>query len=79
MNEKRLTMKEACRRVMLRYSDLAIQRIRDAVRRREFDPFRAVSASRECWHYGLLYRDGYIEHADGRRYTGEVVYLKRGN
>lgn len=79
MSEERLTWKEAVRRVMIRYSDLAIQRIHACLHGR-CDEFMAQSTARECWHYGLLFRDGHIEKTGGRIYDPrKVVYLKKGD
>lgn len=71
-----MTWKEALQRIMLRYSALTIRKINDCLRGDE-DDFRVQAAARECWHYGLLHQDGYIEKRNGSRYTGEVVYLER--
>lgn len=76
MNEKRLTWKEALRRVMLRYSKLAIQRIH-ACLHGDGDEFVAGQTARECWHYGLLFRDGEIQRSGRKPYTGEVEYLTK--
>lgn len=77
--KEELTWKEAVKRIMLRYSALAIRRINACLRGEPEEHF-AQTAARECGHYGLLFRDGYIEKPYGRRYDPrKIVYLKRGN
>ncbi len=68
-----MTWRDAVKTVMLRYSNLALERIH-ACLHKGGPEFQAVSASRECWHYGLLFRDGKIERSGIPDYTTEIEY-----
>lgn len=64
--------KAALKIIMLRYSVLALKRIKTCICT-DCDSFKAVAVARECWHYALLYKNGCIEKSGGRIYDPRKV------